>query len=182
MRTTPCRRIQPVVPASSSQHLISRLQPESWRPRRQRWRDPNTYAARRWRLDRGVACSGTDQRGLCLACGPCLRQRLDGAWRDSASELRPGTGWGKRNRRRADSSVFVIGVNSLGPGNFGIYKLSGGVFTQFPGAANKVAVDTQGKPWVLNASGGIFHYDGLNFVPIPARRRIRGSVRKARSG
>jgi hypothetical protein len=87
---------------------------------------------------------------LLLLCGSAQAQnewrRLPGAANDI------GVG--------ADGSVWVIGVDNA-PGGHGIYRFNGSNgWDKVNGGAVRIAVEPNGNPWVVNASGGIFRWAG----------------------
>lgn len=54
-----------------------------------------------------------------------------------------------------DGSIWAIG-NSEYPPNSGIFRWNGSGWNEVGGAAVRIAVDPQGRPWVVNAGGNIF--------------------------
>jgi len=69
----------------------------------------------------------------------------------------------------AGGSIWAIGTTLVANNNYGIFQYNGntGGWTQFPGAAKRIAVAPDGSPWVVNAQGAIYHYVGGNFVQLP---------------
>ena len=56
----------------------------------------------------------------------------------------------------ANGAIWLIGVNPLGGGNFGIYHWTGTTWISVPGAATRIAADPNGNPWVINSAGRIY--------------------------
>ncbi|HEX3099147.1 MAG TPA: tectonin domain-containing protein [Usitatibacter sp.] len=69
----------------------------------------------------------------------------------------------------ADGSVWVIGNDAQAGGNYGIYRYTGSTWARMPGAAVRIAVDPQGKAWVINAQHQIFHWNGSNWDTNPGQ-------------
>jgi len=69
----------------------------------------------------------------------------------------------------ADGTVWIIGTDSLGNGNYGIYRLVNGGSVKAPGGAVRIAVDPQGKAWVINAQHQIYHWNGSNWDTNPGQ-------------
>jgi streptogramin lyase len=63
----------------------------------------------------------------------------------------------------ADGTVWVIGTAAV-PGGYGIYKRTNNTWVNFPGGAERIAVDPQGNAWVVNNSNNIFRHDGTKWV------------------
>lgn len=72
--------------------------------------------------------------------------------------------------------VWIVGVTKRGDGGYGIWKLTGpGNWQRIPGAAMRIAVDNSGMPWVVSASGSIYHWDGMNWQSVPGQARDIGA-------
>ena len=56
----------------------------------------------------------------------------------------------------------MIGTNPEG-NNFGIYRRDGNKWTKINGSAYRIAVDNQGKAWVVNKENNIFKYNGQSW-------------------
>ena len=69
----------------------------------------------------------------------------------------------------ADSSVFVIGTDSVSPtGGNSISKLVNGTLQKMPFSAGiRIAVSPQGIPWVVNKSNLFYKYAGYYWTPLP---------------
>jgi len=53
--------------------------------------------------------------------------------------------------------VWVIGCDEPdAEGNRGIYRWNGNTFLRVPGLAREIAVQSDGKPWVLAGDGGVW--------------------------
>ena len=53
--------------------------------------------------------------------------------------------------------VWIIGCDEPdAEGNRGIYRWTGNTFARVPGLAKEIAVQADGKPWVLTADGGVW--------------------------
>ena len=61
----------------------------------------------------------------------------------------------------ADGSVWVAGPH--------IYKWMGKYWNKFPGDAERVDVDPNGLPWILNKSGDIYRWENNNWHKMPGR-------------
>jgi peptidoglycan hydrolase-like protein with peptidoglycan-binding domain len=69
-------------------------------------------------------------------------QQLPGAANDIGVSLGTGEAW-------------IIGTNPV-PGGFGIYKWNGTSWIRSDGAASRISVSSDGKPWVVNSAGAIY--------------------------
>jgi hypothetical protein len=79
------------------------------------------------------------------------------AMADSWGQTAPGVA-------TAVASGWVIGADSHGDGNFGIYQLDT-FWSQRPGGAKgNITVDQSHNPWVINANHQIFRWNGASFV------------------
>lgn len=66
----------------------------------------------------------------------------------------------------------MIGTNPV-PGGFGIYRWDTDHWTQVPGGAVRIAVDTNGIPYVVNNQGLVFTRSGDSWWQYPANVRAR---------
>lgn len=64
------------------------------------------------------------------------------------------------------SKLFVIGTDPE-PGGHGIWRWDPGGWTHFPGGGERIAVDPQGRPWVVNAAKQVWAWDGYNWILTP---------------
>jgi hypothetical protein len=65
--------------------------------------------------------------------------------------------------------VYVVGTDPVAPGarDHNVYSWNGSDWDQIPNAgAERVAVDSQGNPWVINSNHEIFTYKGKTFVQV----------------
>jgi Tectonin domain len=51
---------------------------------------------------------------------------------------------------------WVVGINPVGGGNYGIYKWNGSNWENVPGSGVRIAVGPRGNPWVVSADGLIY--------------------------
>ncbi len=56
----------------------------------------------------------------------------------------------------ADGTIWVIGTNPVGQGDYGIYRWDGTNWSGIEGGGVRIAVDPQGAPWVVNARQEIY--------------------------
>jgi hypothetical protein len=97
-------------------------------------------------------------------------------WNGSAFELAPGKGcatWigvGPNAFGSKYGDPWVIGCNGGAGRNGNIYQLQGSTWVNRAGSggANKIAVSPEGIPWVIDAAGGIFYWNGSSFVGLAA--------------
>jgi hypothetical protein len=64
--------------------------------------------------------------------------------------------------------TFVIGTNAV-PGGYGIYSWSGSSWSAWPGGGTAVAVDSSGRPWVVNDTNQIWHWNGSTWLQAPGK-------------
>lgn len=64
-------------------------------------------------------------------------------------------------------SVWVVGLNEMKPGGFGIFRWNGAGWDPMPGAALTIAVNSAGNPWVTNSQNNIFEWDGRSWLARP---------------
>jgi hypothetical protein len=67
----------------------------------------------------------------------------------------------------SSSALWILGCDSPSAGNHGIYKYEGGAWRQVAGAAKSIAVSPEGTPWVVNAAGEIYRWNGSAFARLP---------------
>ena len=72
----------------------------------------------------------------------------------------------------AFGSVWSLGVAHV-TGGFGIYHWDPRTWTwsAIPGGAVRLAVDPDGKPWIVNDAGNILHWDGTAWHQLPGVAR-----------
>ncbi len=72
----------------------------------------------------------------------------------------------------ADGSVWSLGVAHV-TGGFGIYHWNPRTWAwaAMPGGADRLAVDPNGKPWIVNDAGNILHWDGTAWQQTPGVAR-----------
>jgi hypothetical protein len=63
---------------------------------------------------------------------------------------------------------WIIGCNASEISDGSIYQLQGSTWVEQPGAANRIAVSPEGVPWVLDAGGTVFYWNGAGFSAGPA--------------
>lgn len=73
----------------------------------------------------------------------------------------------------ADGSRWVIGTDPQA-GGFGIYRWIGSSWSKVAGGAVRIAVDPQGKAWVVNNANQIYRYTGSGFAKVPGAARDIG--------
>jgi hypothetical protein len=66
----------------------------------------------------------------------------------------------------ADGSVWIIGSDAVGGGNYGIYRWKEFEWIKMPGAAKRIDVDPRGNAWVVNAAHQIFRWNGSSWETI----------------
>lgn len=68
-----------------------------------------------------------------------------------------------------DNQVYIIGYTNTTYGGY-IYKWNGSGWSRIHGEATRVAVDRDGKPWVVNTLGDTFKGDGAgNWTHLPGK-------------
>ena len=83
----------------------------------------------------------------------------NGNWRqmqNSATDITVG----------ADGSIWIIGTDRQ-EGGFGIYKWNGRNWSRADGAAEKIAIDRNGNPWVINSRLEIYQRQGNSWRQLP---------------
>lgn len=65
-----------------------------------------------------------------------------------------------------NGAVWMIGTAAV-DADYEIYQLSGSNWTKVDGAARRIAVDNNGKPWVITSIGMIFRRDNDSWTVIP---------------
>lgn len=67
-----------------------------------------------------------------------------------------------------NGSVWSLGVTPV-PGGFGVYHWdpSNWTWNAIPGGAVRLAVDSEGNPWIVNSAGNILHWDGTAWRQLP---------------
>jgi hypothetical protein len=64
--------------------------------------------------------------------------------------------------------VWVIGTDPQPPFGYGVYRWNGSDWDKIPGAAGeRIAVDSSGNAWVINAQNGIYTFNGSAFYQVP---------------
>src|SRR5262245_15439052 len=58
----------------------------------------------------------------------------------------------------AQSAPWVIGVDEVVSGNYSIHRFNGKDWIRMPGSGRRLAVDTKGDVWLVNAQNQIFRY------------------------
>lgn len=66
----------------------------------------------------------------------------------------------------ANGAVFVTGTDDV-PGGHGIYKWNGSGWKRYPGGGVRIDVDGQGRPWVVDDAGQIFHWKDSHWMKVP---------------
>lgn len=94
-----------------------------------------------------------------------------------------GEGWdrlpgkGKAIGIGADGTVWVIGMNPVGSGDFGLHRWDARSRTWKPLSSTggvTVAVDPKGNPWVVNAEGDIARWTGSTWERLPGKAKSIG--------
>ncbi len=120
----------------------------------------------------GTNWSGVDGGGVRIAVDPGGRPWL----LNSAGEIfhRPGESWQRRPGLGndigvgSDGSVWVIGTNPVGDAaDFGVYRWNGTDWDGVDGGGVRIAVDSEGQPWLVNSVGQIFHRRAESWVLQP---------------
>lgn len=85
-------------------------------------------------------------------------------------------GWGAFGARNAtdiavgaNGVVWIIGNDPAGAADKNIYRWDGNAFQQTVGQAVRIAVDPNGKAWVVNSSGGIFRWIDTSWQNMPGK-------------
>lgn len=60
--------------------------------------------------------------------------------------------------------VWIVGMNEVGNGDFGLYEWNGSNWEPRPGGAVRVAVGPAGHAWIVKATGAVFSWDGSQWV------------------
>jgi len=65
-----------------------------------------------------------------------------------------------------DGTMWHIGCDRKGRGNFGIYRMRPGQakWKRIPGAGRRISADGSGHALVVNSSGDVYHYNGRGWV------------------
>ena len=69
----------------------------------------------------------------------------------------------------ANGVVWIIGNDPAGAADKNIYRWDGNAFQQTVGQAVRIAVDPNGKAWVVNSSGGIFRWIETSWQNMPGK-------------
>jgi hypothetical protein len=94
-------------------------------------------------------------------------------WNGTAFESAPGgacatwIGVGPNAFGSKFGDPWILGCHE-GASGYNIYQLQGSTWVQQPGSAVRIAVSPEGIPWVVNAAGSIFYWNGSRFVANPA--------------
>ena len=70
-----------------------------------------------------------------------------------------------------DGSVWAIGIDEVNDDGYGIYQWNGDSWDQLEGIAIRVAIEPNGCPWVINASGKIFRRIDDEWQRLPGSAR-----------
>jgi hypothetical protein len=65
--------------------------------------------------------------------------------------------------------VWIIGNDPAGAADKNIYRWDGNAFQQMVGQAVRIAVDPNGKAWVVNSSGSIFRWIETSWQDMPGK-------------
>ncbi|HEX6817695.1 MAG TPA: tectonin domain-containing protein [Ktedonobacterales bacterium] len=63
--------------------------------------------------------------------------------------------------------VNMCSVVALNPNDGGIFHLTLGGWQQIPGGANRIAVDGNGRPWIVSSCGAIYRWTGSAWQQVP---------------
>ena len=69
----------------------------------------------------------------------------------------------------ANGVVWIIGNDPAGAADKNIYRWDGNAFQKTVGQAVRIAVDPNGKAWVVNSSGGIFRWIETSWQDMPGK-------------
>jgi hypothetical protein len=69
----------------------------------------------------------------------------------------------------ANGVVWIIGNDPAGAANKNIYRWDGNAFQQTVGQAVRIAVDPNGKAWVVNSEGSIFRWIDTSWQNMPGK-------------
>lgn len=67
-----------------------------------------------------------------------------------------------------NGAAWVIGCAETSPGNHGIFRYTGSSWQGIAGEGKAIAVSPEGTPWVVNAAGGVYRWNGASFAPLEA--------------
>jgi hypothetical protein len=81
-----------------------------------------------------------------------------------------------------NETVWAIGCNQQASGDFDVYRLNSAGHTTISDAfATAIAVSPEGRPWVVNAAGGVYRWNGSAFAPMPRLRPLARCFNGARA-
>lgn len=63
-------------------------------------------------------------------------------------------------------TLWIVGTNPV-PGGFGIYRWNGNAWTQVPGGAVRIDVDSKGYAWIVSDKDEIFRFNGNGWSRLP---------------
>jgi hypothetical protein len=69
----------------------------------------------------------------------------------------------------ANGSVFLIGTSPCNGNGCTVYEHESNSWKAYPGSAVRVAVDRDGKPWVVNGSNELYRFSNGSFQQVNAR-------------
>src|SRR5438309_9860232 len=69
----------------------------------------------------------------------------------------------------ANGVVWIIGNDPAGAADKNIYRWDGSAFEKMVGQAVRIAVDPNGKAWVVNSSGSIFRWIDTSWQDMPGK-------------
>jgi hypothetical protein len=101
----------------------------------------------------GVECPGFAGPIACTTC-----KRKFGLVPGRAKDIGAGS----------DGSVWVIGTDAVGAArDFGVHRWTGRTWETIDGGGVRIAVDPDGRPWVVNSAGQIFQRIGTQWTLQP---------------
>jgi glucose/arabinose dehydrogenase len=103
---------------------------------------------------------GTDGALYYLARGNGIVGRIS-----SVSQL-PGAARDIAVGGPGNGTTWAIGVSAIGA-NFSIHRWTGSTWQTMTGAATRIAVDSAGNAWVVNAAAQIYHWNGAAWDMMP---------------
>jgi hypothetical protein len=88
-------------------------------------------------------------------------------WNGSAFVGLPAGGCATSIGVGPNDEAWIIGCGNVNKYGNGIFRWQNGGWSSVPGAAAQVAVSPEGTPWVLDALGNVYTWNGSAFVGLP---------------
>jgi hypothetical protein len=95
-------------------------------------------------------------------------------WNGTSFALAPGNGCatsigvGPNAFGSKYGNPWVIGCDGGVGVDGSIFQLQGSTWVKQPGAATQIAVSPAGVPWVVNAAGAVYYWNGSGFTKVPS--------------